>query len=73
MELARRMNLRVGQEDIADVFDGQLAENFGITFEELKEQGYAYMPITYHKHEKTGRVLTQKPARLNCIHWPWNN
>lgn len=64
MELARRMNLPVGQEDIADVFDGQLAENFGITFEELKEQGYAYMPITYHKHEKNGKGFDTETGKI---------
>jgi anaerobic selenocysteine-containing dehydrogenase len=64
MELAPRLNLPVGQEYITEVYDEQLAENFGITFEDLKEQGYVYMPITYQKHENDGKGFDTETGKI---------
>lgn len=63
-ELARKMNLEFGQEDIEEVYDAQLAVNFGITFEELKERGFVYKPITYHKHETNGKGFDTETGKI---------
>ncbi len=52
-ELARRMKLKVGTEDPKTVYDGQLAGT-GITFDELRERGAIWRPMTYGKHEQGG-------------------
>ncbi|MCP5112989.1 MAG: molybdopterin-dependent oxidoreductase, partial [bacterium] len=64
MELARKMNLAVGQEDIEEIFDAQMAENFGMTFAELKEKGYAHKPITYRKHESNGKGFDTETGKI---------
>ena len=53
-EIARRMNLKVGTEDPRDVYTQQLAANVGITFDELRERGSLWQPMTYRKYEKQG-------------------
>jgi len=53
-EVARRMKLPVGTEDPKDIYTGQLAANFGISFDELRERGSIWWPMTYRKHEARG-------------------
>ena len=53
-EIARRMKLPVGTEDPQDIYTGQLAANFGITYDELRERGSIWRPMTYRKHETRG-------------------
>ena len=53
-EIARRMKLPVGTEDPKDIYTGQLAANFGITYDELRERGSIWRPMTYRKHETRG-------------------
>jgi anaerobic selenocysteine-containing dehydrogenase len=53
-EIARRMKLPVGTEDPKDIYTGQLAANFGITYDELRERGSIWRPMTYRKHEARG-------------------
>jgi len=53
-EIARRMKLPVGTEDPQDIYTGQLAANFGITYVELRERGSIWRPMTYRKHETRG-------------------
>jgi len=53
-EIARRMKLPVGTEDPKDIYTGQLAANFGISFDELRERGSIWWPMTYRKHEARG-------------------
>lgn len=50
-ELARRMNLKVGGEDIEKIFDARL-KTTGKSFSKLTRDGFAFAPITYRKHEK---------------------
>jgi len=49
-ELARRMKLGVGEEEITDIYDARLKRT-GKNFEELVRDGFAFTPITYNKHE----------------------
>lgn len=51
--LARRLNLRVGKEDLEDIFNHQL-EPLGITFDRLKEVGAVSVPFQYRKFEESG-------------------
>ena len=53
-EIARRMKLPVGTEDPKDIYTGQLAANFGITYDELRNRGSIWRPMTYRKHETRG-------------------
>ena len=52
-ELARRMKLAVGTEDPKAVYDAQLAGT-GVTFDQLRERGALWRPITYRKYERDG-------------------
>ncbi|MCC6948422.1 MAG: molybdopterin-dependent oxidoreductase [Bradyrhizobiaceae bacterium] len=55
VELARRMNLPVGQESVRDVLNAQLAAGgTGLNFEQLCERGFFQMPFEYRKYEKNG-------------------
>jgi anaerobic selenocysteine-containing dehydrogenase len=55
VELARRMKLPVGTEDVEEVLDAQLAGGgLGITFDELKQRGFVNIPIKYRKYEQSG-------------------
>lgn len=55
VELARRMNLPVGQESVRDVLNAQLAAgSTGLNFEQLCERGFFQMPFEYRKYEKNG-------------------
>jgi len=67
-EIARRMNLKVGTEDPTDVYTGQLAAQTGITFDELRERGFVWRPMSYRKYEtagfrtETGKIELYSPA-----------
>lgn len=52
-EIARRMNLKVGTEDPTDVYTRQLSQA-GISFDELRERGFVWRPMSYRKYESTG-------------------
>lgn len=49
-ELAQRMGLKVGGENITGVFDARL-KSTGKTFDDLTREGFAFAPIIYGKHE----------------------
>jgi anaerobic selenocysteine-containing dehydrogenase len=53
IELSRRLNLKVNTEPLEDLLNYQL-EPLGITFNELKEKGYVYVPQRYKKYEEQG-------------------
>jgi thiosulfate reductase / polysulfide reductase chain A len=53
VELARRLDLPLGQEPIEQILDQHL-EPLGITFEQLKAQGFVTAPVQYRKYEMTG-------------------
>ena len=54
IELARKMDLAVGTEDLHDVLDAMVMEGLGITFEELKTRGHVAIPMRYRKYEQNG-------------------
>ncbi|MEX3009066.1 molybdopterin-dependent oxidoreductase [Hoeflea sp. TYP-13] len=62
-ELARRMNLGAGKEDIETIFDGRLAP-VGKSFRELTREGFAHKPITYRKHEKDGAGFKTESGKI---------
>ena len=53
-ELARKMGLEHGTETPWQVFDDQLAQVLGISFEELKQKGYVKPPFKYYKYQDKG-------------------
>jgi anaerobic selenocysteine-containing dehydrogenase len=53
IDLLRRLNLPAGLESLEDLYNKQLSK-LGITFEELKERGWATLPFEYRKYEKRG-------------------
>jgi anaerobic selenocysteine-containing dehydrogenase len=53
VELARKLNLPVGQEPMESIFDQHL-EPLGITFDQLKRKGVVTAPVKYRKYETTG-------------------
>ena len=53
-ELARKLGLKHGTETPEQVFDDQLGQVLGITFEELKERGHIKPPFKFHKHRENG-------------------
>lgn len=55
IELARKMNLPVGQESLEEVLEAQLrAGGSGKTFAELAKTGFYKMPFKYHKYKENG-------------------
>ncbi|PWB62964.1 MAG: molybdopterin oxidoreductase [Bradyrhizobiaceae bacterium] len=53
--LARRMGLDACTEPVKQVLDSQLAAGgLGITFDELKQQGFLKVPFRYRKYESDG-------------------
>ncbi len=50
-ELAQRMKLGVGEEAIESVFDARLKKT-GKSFQQMTQDGFAFEPITYNKHER---------------------
>ncbi len=63
IDLARRMKLPVGIEPLEDLLNDQLSK-LGITFEELKEKGWATLPFQYRKYEKRGFRTPSKKVEL---------
>ncbi len=55
VELARRMKLPVCTEPVKDVLDAMLARGgIGMTFDEIKQQGFYKVPFKYRKYENGG-------------------
>jgi anaerobic selenocysteine-containing dehydrogenase len=53
--MARRMKLPVGTEPVKDVLDAMLkAGGIGMSFDELKQQGFVKVPFKYRKYESGG-------------------
>jgi thiosulfate reductase / polysulfide reductase chain A len=53
IELAGRLDLTAGREPLHAVFDRHL-EPLGMTFQQLKERGFASAPVQYRKYEAAG-------------------
>lgn len=64
-ELSKRLNLFGSEQSFKDIIDYQLSP-LGITFEELKEQGFVYPPHRYKKYEKDGFRTPSKKVELYC-------
>ena len=55
VELARRMKLPVGTEDVKDVLNAQLKSGgLGYDFDALAQRGFAEAPLKYRRYESTG-------------------
>jgi len=53
VDIARKLNLKVGTEPVEEIYTKQLAPQ-GITFEEFKKKGFVSAPIRYRKYEEKG-------------------
>ena len=62
-EIAERMNLEVGQEDIVQIYNDQL-RGLGLTFEDVKDKGFAYTPMSYHKHEINNQGFKTQSGKI---------
>ena len=51
--MARKLDLKAGTEPLEELYDKQL-RRLGITFEELKQKGYATVPFKYRKYARSG-------------------
>lgn len=61
VELARRMKLELGTEDVDTVLAQQLARGCGVPLDELRERGFHAMPMRFHKYRDGGfRTPTKK-------------
>lgn len=61
VELARRMKLELGTEDVDTVLAQQLARGCGVALDELRERGFHSMPMRFHKYRDGGfRTPTKK-------------
>ncbi len=59
VDLARRLNLDLGQESSDDVYATQLSQGeIKIDWESLKQTGSILVPLEYRKHETRGRFET---------------
>ena len=55
VELARRMKLPVGTEDVKEVLNAQLKDGgLGYDFDALAQRGFAEAPLKYRRYESTG-------------------
>ena len=54
VELARRMNLDSCTESVQDVLDQMVGDGLGITFDELRGEGFVQVPFKYRKYETDG-------------------
>jgi anaerobic selenocysteine-containing dehydrogenase len=55
VELARRMKLPVGTEDVKDVLNAQLRDGgLGYDFDALAQRGFAQAPLKFRRYERTG-------------------
>lgn len=67
IDLARRLNLPVGVGPLEDIYNAQLSK-LGISFQELKEKGWATLPFKYRKYEKKGfRTISRKVELYSTI------
>jgi thiosulfate reductase / polysulfide reductase chain A len=64
-ELSKRLNLPGSEESLEDIMDCQL-HPLGITFQDLKRQGFVYPPHQYKKYEKDGFRTPSKKVELYC-------
>lgn len=62
-ELAERMKLKVGTEKPEAIYDERL-KSTGKSFRELTENGFAYAPITYGKHEKDNAGFKTESGKI---------
>ncbi len=62
-ELARRMNLGVGEEEITEIYDARL-KGTGKSFKDLVDDGFAFAPITYRKHERNGAGFKTESGKI---------
>ena len=62
-ELARRMNLGVGEEEITEIYDARL-KSTGKSFKDLVADGFAFAPITYRKHERNGAGFKTESGKI---------
>jgi anaerobic selenocysteine-containing dehydrogenase len=62
-ELSKRLNLPGSEESLEDIMDYQL-HSLGITFQDLKRQGFVYPPHQYKKYEKDGFRTPSKKVEL---------
>ena len=54
IELARKMKLPVGTEDLDVVLGDQLARGCGMPLDELRERGFLDLPMRFHKYKDKG-------------------
>jgi len=64
-ELSKRLNLPGSEESLEDIMNYQL-QTLGITFQDLKRQGFVYPPHQYKKYEKDGFHTPSKKVELYC-------
>jgi anaerobic selenocysteine-containing dehydrogenase len=57
VDIALRLGLSTGTVPLREVYDRQL-DPLGITFDQLREKGFATVPLQYRKHEERGFFLT---------------
>ena len=62
-ELSKRLNLPGSEESLEDIMDYQI-HPLGITFQDLKRQGFVYPPHQYKKYEKDGFRTPSKKIEL---------
>lgn len=62
-ELAQRMGLGVGEEKIETIYDARLQAT-GKSFRDLARDGFAYKPITYHKHERNNAGFRTESGKI---------
>jgi len=62
-ELSKRLNLPGSEESLEDIMDYQL-HPLGITFQDLKKQGFVYPPHQYKRYEKDGFRTPSKKVEL---------
>ncbi len=64
-EISKRLDLPGSEQSFKDIINYQLSP-LGITFEELKEQGFVCPPHKYKKYEKNGFRTPSKKIELFC-------
>ncbi|OGW37856.1 MAG: molybdopterin oxidoreductase, partial [Nitrospirae bacterium RBG_13_39_12] len=64
-ELSKRLNLTGSEEGLTDIMNYQLRP-LGITFQDLKREGFVYPPHQYKKYEKDGFHTPSKKVELYC-------
>ncbi len=64
-ELSKRLGLPESSQALEDVMNYQL-EPLGVTYQELKKQGFIYPPHVYRKYEKNGFRTPSRKVELYC-------